>query len=130
MLRHRHARTGQQAVVLFISDLDPSGLDLQRAWVQALDDFGVLVAEFIRIGLTREQVDALDNPILRRGIEVKPSDSRAERYIAEYGNRCWEMDILPAAVIEGAIDAEIGSWLNATRWTQRDREIKRARTLL
>ena len=30
MLRHRSAATGQRAVVFFISDLDPSGLDLQR----------------------------------------------------------------------------------------------------
>jgi hypothetical protein len=41
LLLHRHARTGQRAVVLFVSDLDPSGLDLQRAWQEALRDFGV-----------------------------------------------------------------------------------------
>ena len=26
----------------FVSELDPSGLDLQRAWEQALRDFGVV----------------------------------------------------------------------------------------
>jgi hypothetical protein len=32
MLNHRYARTGQRVILYFISDLDPSGLDLQRAW--------------------------------------------------------------------------------------------------
>jgi hypothetical protein len=41
MLNHRYARTGQRAIVYLISDLDPSGLDLQRAWVEALVNFGV-----------------------------------------------------------------------------------------
>ncbi|MGZ9086216.1 MAG: hypothetical protein ACXW3R_11895 [Rhodoplanes sp.] len=104
MLNHHYARTGQWAVVYFISDLDPSGLDLQRAWEEALKNFGVRVAAFVRIGLTREQVDALDNPRLRRGIDVKPSDSRSKSYIAQYGGRCWETDILPASVIEQALD--------------------------
>lgn len=104
MLNHHYARTGQWAVVYFISDLDPSGLDLQRAWEEALKNFGVRVAAFVRIGLTREQVDALDNPRLRRGIDVKPSDSRSKSYIAQYGGRCWETDILPASVIEQTLD--------------------------
>ena len=57
MLNHRYARAGQWAIVYFISDLDPSGLDLQRAWEEALANFRVRVSEFVRIGLTREQVD-------------------------------------------------------------------------
>ena len=61
---------------------------------------------------------------------VKPSDSRSRSYVAQHGNRCWEADILPAAVIEQAIDAEIESRLDATLWDQRDREIERSRTLL
>jgi hypothetical protein len=93
----RHAKTGQEAVVLFVSGLDPSGLDLQRAWEDALRHFGAPVAKFVRIGLNRDQVDALDNPVLRQGIEVKEGDSRADSYRAEFGDRCWETDILRAA---------------------------------
>jgi hypothetical protein len=54
----------------------------------------------VRIGLTRAQVNAIRNPRLSQGIEVKLSDSRARAYIEEYGNRCWETDVLPAATIE------------------------------
>jgi hypothetical protein len=130
MLRRRHAKTGQRAKVYFVSDLDPSGLDLQRAWEAALSDFMAPVTDFIRIGLIREQVDDLDNPRLRDGIEVKASDSRSKSYIAQYGERCWETDILPASVIEEAIDADIESWLDRSLWKRRDAEIERARALL
>jgi hypothetical protein len=72
----------------------------------------VRVSQFVRIGLTPEQVDDLDSARLREGIAVKPSDSRAERYIEQYGERCWETDILPASVIEQALDAHMRSWLD------------------
>jgi hypothetical protein len=137
LLRERHERTGQHAIVYFISDLDPSGLDLQRAWSEALNDFDVPVADFVRIGLTREQVDALDDPILRRGIGVKSGDghgrggdSRATKFIAEHGDRCWETDILPAAVIRQTLHRHIHGWLDDRRWRQRGREIEGARALL
>ena len=129
-LNHRYARTGQCAIVYFISDLDPSGLDLQRAWEEALANFGVRVSEFVRIGLTREQVADLDSARLREGIAVKPSDSRAKRYIEQYGERCWETDILPAAVIEQALDDHVRSWLDSKLWQRRAAEIERARLLL
>ena len=128
-LHRRYARTGQQIIVYFIGDLDPSGLDLQRAWEEALDNFGVPY-RMVRIGLTPEQVDDLANPRLRQGIEVKPSDSRAARYIEQYGNRCWETDILPADVIEATLDAHVRSWLDAKLRERRDREIAQARSLL
>jgi hypothetical protein len=129
-LRRRHSETGQRAVVLFVSDLDPSGLDLQRAWEEALRNFGVQIAAFVRIGLNFEQVSELANERLREGIEVKPSDSRARSYVATYGDRCWETDILPADTIEQAIDAELYSWLDVAAWNRRHEEIERARGLL
>jgi hypothetical protein len=130
MLRRQQEATGQLIIVYFISDHDPSGLDLERAWKQALENFGARFV-LVRIGLTLEQVGALDNERLREGIEVKPSDSRAQGYVEQYGvNRCWEVDILPAAVIEQALDEQIRSWLDARLWRQRDREIERSRALL
>jgi hypothetical protein len=129
-LRRRHKLTGQAAVVLFISDLDPSGLDLQRAWRDALLTFGTTYARFVRIGLTPAQVNALANPQLREGIEVKESDSRSRSYIAAYGDRCWETDILPAAVIEQAIEMEIHNWLDVDAWKRRHDQIELARRRL
>ena len=38
--------------------------------------------------------------------------------------------MLPASVIEQAIDEDIRSWINAKAWKQRAAEIERARKLL
>jgi hypothetical protein len=51
-LRRQQEETGLFIVVYFISDHDPSGLDLQRAWEQALKSFGAHF-DIIRIGLSR-----------------------------------------------------------------------------
>ena len=51
-------------------------------------------------------------------------------YIEEYGERCWETDILPASVIEQALDDHIRSWRDAKLWARRGVEIERARALL
>jgi hypothetical protein len=128
VLRARRARhDGQDILVYFVSDLDPSGLDLQRAWEEAFLNFGV-VARFKRIALTPAQVAT--HRLARLSIEVKPSDSRARKFIAEHGNRCWEADVLPAAVIERAIDRHIASWLDGEAWERRAAEIEQARRLL
>ena len=129
MLLARYAKTRQVPVIYFVSDLDPSGLDLQRAWQDALEKFGV-PHRMRRIGLTPEQVADPELDIDRLAIEVKPSDSRAKAFVAEYGDRCWEADVLPASVIEQAIDEDIRSWLDAKAWKQRAAEIERARKLL
>ena len=82
-------------MVYFVSDLDPSGLDLQRSWEEALRNFGVPVmnrlpngrpGDFVRIGLTPAQVRA--NRLQRLAIAVKESDSRSKRYIEQFGNLC------------------------------------------
>ena len=82
LLTRRFAVTGQRPLVLFISDFDPSGLDLERAWQAMLVGFGALGKDdmdacFLRIGLTVQQVEAHD--LGRFGSAVKDSDSRAGR---------------------------------------------------
>jgi hypothetical protein len=83
-----------------------------------------------RIALTIEQVNDPALDIARLGIAVKPSDSRSQSYVTQYGSRCWEADVLPAVVIEQALDGHISSWINDKLWRRRHKEIERARSLL
>jgi hypothetical protein len=128
VLRARYSRHGQRTMVYFVSDLDPSGLDLQRAWRDALHNFGVHVAGFHRVGLNHEQVT--EHGLEHLSIEVKDSDSRAHRFVEEYGARCWEADVLPATEIESTLDSLIGAWLDTKLWRRRAAEIEAARKLL
>jgi hypothetical protein len=71
-------------------------------------------------------------PLESLGIAVKDSDSRSRKYLERYGANalCWEADVLPAQVIEDALDYDIRSWLDQALWDQRAREIETARSLL
>jgi hypothetical protein len=132
LLRCREAQTGQFGRIYFISDHDPSGLDLQRAWEEALDNFGA-ITEFVRIGLTIEQVRAPDESgqtLERLAIGVKDSDSRSHHYIEQFGRQCWEVDILPEEAIVQALRSDLARWVDWDLWQRRDAEIDRARALL
>jgi hypothetical protein len=85
---------------------------------------------FERLALTDLQVRDPELDIDRLAIAVKPSDSRAKKYIAEYGNRCWEVDVLPPDRIRAALDSHINLWLDTAAWDRRQREIGQARALL
>jgi hypothetical protein len=71
-----------------------------------LENFAVF-ALFNRLALTDEQVR--DPELDRLAIAVEPSDSRAEKYVADYGDRCWEVDVLPLDRIRAALDRHISS---------------------
>jgi hypothetical protein len=87
MLKDRHAGTGNRA----------SSTSSAISWVEALSAAPV---DFIRLVLIHEQVNRIGNGRLRQRIEVKPSDSRSKGYVEQYGDRCWEADILSARIIE------------------------------
>jgi hypothetical protein len=123
----------QKIIVYFISDLDPSGLDLERKWKEVLEEFGIYFDNgnrWHRLALTFDQVTNPELDIRRLSIEVKKSDSRSKGYIEQYGKRCREVDILPADEIENALDSHIFSWLKGEQWKRRKAEIERARELL
>ena len=64
---------------------------------------------------------------------ITPPDFRIEKVIPGddlHGSVCWEADVLPASVIEQALDNHIRSWRDANLWRRRDAEIERARKLL
>jgi hypothetical protein len=140
--KRQHEHPGQNIIIYFVSDLDPSGLDLQRAWQEAIRGFGMAVV-FVRIGLTWDQIDSVSSvhgrPLRDLSIQVKTGDSRSEGYIDQYVQhyggrrdraRCWETDVLPGTVIEQTLDRHIRSWLNASLWNRRIDEIAAARALL
>ena len=85
---------------------------------------------FKRLALTDLQVRNPRLDLDRLALAVKPSDSRAKKYIADYGTRCCEVDVLPPDRIRAALDAHINSWLDRAVWDRRHQEIEQARSLL
>jgi hypothetical protein len=109
----RYHRGGQEALLIYLGDHDPSGLDMTRDIRERLNLLlGTPVklsfeVEVVRIALTRAQVDEYDPP----PNPAKMSDARFAKYKDEHGDESWELDALQPSVlvemIERTIDAEI-----------------------
>lgn len=84
--------------VLYLGDHDPSGLDMIRDIEDRLDEFGCHPVVH-RLALTKDQIEEHDPP----PNPAKWKDKRADKYVAEHGETCWEVDALPPKVLIGIL---------------------------
>jgi len=97
-------------VIIHLGDHDPSGMDMTRNNQESLTLFaeqmaGVTVS---RIALNMDQVDEHNPP----PNPAKLSDSRAQDYIARFGNDSWELDALEPELIDQLIRDEVAKYLD------------------
>lgn len=92
----------QECVLLYLGDHDPSGLDMVRDLDARLTEFGADVS-VRQIALTFEQIKQYKPP----PNPAKISDPRAKAYIAEHGNKSWEVDALKPQVMMKLVAAAI-----------------------
>lgn len=94
---HRH---GKKIYVFYCGDHDPSGLDMDRDITDRLDILSHYAPfEFERLALTWSQVAEYNPP----PNPAKLTDSRAEKYIDEWGYESWELDALEPQVLAGLV---------------------------
>ena len=105
------------AVILYLGDHDPSGIDMSRDIQDRLDIFGISVS-VRRIALNLDQIEQYNPP----ANPAKVTDSRCANYIAEYGNESWELDALDPRTINELISREING---LTKLAARRRLIKK-----
>lgn len=75
-------------VIIHLGDHDPSGIDMTRDIQERLQMFGADVY-VKRVALTMNQIGTYNPP----PNPAKITDSRASKYIDEYGNESWELDV-------------------------------------
>lgn len=112
--RHYASNLGQHGIILVLSDFDPSGVtmaDFIKRRLESLSDQHVFVQ---RVGLTRAQADAhgLIGRALKVGRDDKADDSRAASFIDEHGHLAFELDGLPAAVLQQILRSAIVSYID------------------
>lgn len=126
----RHGRT----LIIHLGDHDPSGLDMTRDIQDRLGVFGARV-KISRIALNLDQVEDQSPP----PNPAKLTDSRAEGYIAEWGDQVmddsgeaqsWELDALQPAYLDDLISAEITTHLDEELFAERTEEVEDARRIL
>ncbi len=105
--------------IIYLGDHDPSGLDIPRELRESFDMYECFFVEIRRIALNRTQIEEYSLP----PNPAKLTDSRAKKYIAEYGYQSWELDALRPDVLSKLVDDTINeltdhSKLNARRELQ------------
>lgn len=88
------ARRGQNGIVLYLGDHDPSGEDMVRDIGARFDCFGANV-DVQKVALTMAQVEQYSPP----PNPAKSTDSRYANYSAQHGDESWEVDALPPNVL-------------------------------
>jgi len=124
MLRNRKA--GQTPVVFHFGDHDPSGKDMSRDIADRIELFTGKVLKFERLALNMDQVKQYEPP----PNPAKITDSRANAYIAEFGDESWELDALEPTVLAQLVRDAIGGIVDQEKMDAAQKEQDRHRETL
>ena len=103
----RYIAQGQTPVVLYFGDHDQSGIDMTRENEEKFKLLAGRPIEVRRLALNMDQIELYNPP----PNPTKLGDSRAPKYVEEFGLECWELDALDPEVIEQLIrDAVEPNW--------------------
>lgn len=104
----------------YIGDHDPSGRDIERSIRQRLAEYSGRHFAWTRLAVEPKHFERFD--ILPLAPKVK--DTRYARFAADYGDRCAEVEAVPADVLRDMVKAAIESHIPAGEW-ERLKEIER-----
>jgi len=103
-------RQGQQPVILYFGDFDPSGVQMFEATQETLEnEMGVRGVQYKRIALNFEDIERNNLPPDPEAI--KETDKRYKWFVNKYGRYAFELDALHPAILKklavGAIEGEL-----------------------
>jgi len=110
----RYDQNDQRTIILHLGDHDPSGIDMTRDIKDRLDLFSYGDVEVRRIALTMEQIEEVQPP----PNPAKMTDSRFGSYVAEYGDKSWELDALEPQYIANLIEEHILAERDEEKWEE------------
>lgn len=114
-LRHVDA-DGKEITILYIGDQDPSGEDMVRDVgdrLHLLTNQNIEI-EVTKLAITQDQVAQYNPP----PNPAKMSDSRAEGYIARFGQSSYEADALPPDVLAVVVNDAIEELIDPDLWEE------------
>lgn len=123
----KKAAAGMQCHLIHLGDHDPSGIDMTRDNDERVQLFshGSNV-EIHRIALNMDQVEQYNPP----PNPAKITDSRANDYIARFGQTSWELDALDPTILYGLIESKLREFIDPGIWEEmRNEEDSRRATL-
>jgi len=124
---------GQDCVILYIGDHDPSGLCMSEDIQTRLKGFGLNNIEVRRIALNMDQVQKYNLPEnkLKKDDKGEPTDPRGIAYKNKFGDKSWEVDALSPLVLDQIVRDEIESIINIDQYSAMlEREKEERATIL
>lgn len=122
-----YMREGQEPLILYLGDHDPSGIDMTRDHRDRLRLLtGGAPVEVRRLALNRDQVDLYQPP----PNPAKESDCRFKGYQEEHGNESWELDALPPRVIAGLVTQAVMEVRDHEAWARQLEDKERGNRIL
>ena len=127
----KHNKNEQVPVIIHLGDHDPSGWDMSRDIEARLREFmghhnKHFELDFKRVALNMDQVNHYNPP----SDPAKLTDSRATRYIEEFGDESWELDALDPQVMIDLIKLTVLTLRNEELWEEEVVREEEARDVL
>lgn len=97
----------KKRIIIHLGDHDPSGINMTRDIQERLELFGADVY-VKRVALTMNQIQTYNPP----PNPAKITDSRASKYIDQFGDESWELDALEPKVITDLIKKQVTMYRN------------------
>lgn len=113
----RHHETKQKPYIIHFGDHDPSGIDMSRDIYDRLHKTFMGYCTFERVALNMNQIEEYGPP----PNPAKVSDSRYKTYLANLGDKSWELDALEPTKFREIINDRLNSLRDQAQW---DRDVK------
>ena len=112
--------------ILHFTDHDPSGLNMTEDLENRLRKYRAGDVTVKRVMLTIEQVKKYGlapNP-------TKKADSRTPRYVAQYGDECWELDAVDPDELQKLVGEYVAAEVNEEIWDRTLKEIEEEKKMI
>lgn len=113
-IRNKHLVEDKSIYILYLGDHDPSGMDMDRDIFERLEMFGELSLEVERLALLMRQIETMDVP----ENPTKMSDSRAEGYVALFGDASWELDAVEPTELARLVTEAVTGLRDEELWNE------------
>ncbi|GAH52746.1 unnamed protein product, partial [marine sediment metagenome] len=107
-------KNGQQAIMLYFGDHDPSGKIMLPAMKETLEDeMKIEGMKYDPIALTPEQIEQYNLPV--KMSSAKKTDSRYKKFSQRYGDEAVELDALSPKQLEEIIKKAIEEYIDLSK---------------
>jgi hypothetical protein len=115
---------GKKILVIYLGDHDPSGIDMTRDIEERLQLYaGLSEIKVSRLALNMDQVETWNPP----ENPAKTTDSRFDKYLAEFGESSWELDAVEPRTLARLVIDDVKDHRDEKIWTRsimRESEMK------